>query len=101
MVQFVVALFTSNTECKKHFFTWGCMQFNHFAIILSTVVALVTISVSMCFPPPGSEQITGRTIWSSKCDAYGDFKDESIAAPSGKHGPNANSASAIGVVTEQ
>lgn len=63
MVQLGSALSTDASLCQDEFFTWGCMHFNRFAIVLSILVAVTSLSVSKRFPPPEPRQLAGRTIW--------------------------------------
>merc|ERR1711988_1512410 len=52
------------------------MHFNHFAILLFVATAAVACIVSKFFPPPGLEQLDGKTIWSTSGRKYGEFEDE-------------------------
>jgi len=48
-----------------------CMNFNHFAMIICAVVSLISISVSLWFPPPPKEQVAKYVLpWPSCLCCY-------------------------------
>jgi len=72
--QMIMSLAADPDACSKRFFKWECMHFNHFAIFLAGVVAIVSCLVSLLFPPPSSEQLSGKTVWTLS-DEYAAFED--------------------------
>lgn len=81
MAQLVVSLGFEGSRCSESFFSWGCMHFNHFAIWLAIVVAVVTLFVSRWYPPPDADQLAGRTIWSQSRHGQSETYDD-LDAPS-------------------
>lgn len=52
-----------------------CMQFNHMALILFAIAAIVTVVVSLLTKPPEPSQVQGTTWWRSdaaRCENEGD-----------------------------
>jgi Na+/proline symporter len=74
VVQLLLSILEHGERCQDSFFHFECLHFNHFAVLLSAVVAVVTLAVSYSSAPPDEAQLEGRTIW-SQAKSYDNFED--------------------------